>query len=95
MAAANFSLKAAFVAAAILCCCATLGRPMRSPLARQFDRNTTNVTVVYMTPHDEFVVGKPISKSSEVCDAETRLRGARFCSYELDRIIILTLCSYI
>ena len=63
-AAANFSMKAALVAATILFCCVTLGRPMRSPLTRQFDKNATNVTVVYMTPHDEFVAGKPISKSS-------------------------------
>ena len=50
----------------------TLGQPTGSAasrlstrgLAYKYDRNATdgNVTVNYMTPHEEIVVGKPISK---------------------------------
>ena len=48
-----------------------MGQPMGSysahfgrGLTRKFDRNATdgNVTVNYMTPHEDVVLGKPISK---------------------------------
>ena len=44
-------------------------------LTRKFDRNATdgNVTVNYMTPHQDVVIGKPISKLSTVRYLNIRL----------------------
>ena len=44
-------------------------------LTRKFDRNATdgNVTVNYMTPHEDVVLGKPISELSTVRYSNIRL----------------------
>ena len=63
---ASFPIMAAVILFLSFAITATLGGPPMgsSFLAYKFDRNATdgNVTVNYMTPHEEVVAGKPISK---------------------------------
>ena len=59
------NLWSLLVGAILLLLPLTLGQPMSSSyMTYKFDRNATdgNVTVNYMTPHEEVAVGKPISK---------------------------------
>jgi hypothetical protein len=43
------------------------GQTLRSPLlSSTFDRNATDVKVLFLTPHKEVVHGQPISKAAAV-----------------------------